>query len=110
LLAGLVELGLEGVVDGLKGEHGGDTSEVEAVFEELADLAEAGQVVVAVATGATLAARRADQAAGFVQAEVLGRAADQFGGHGDPVHAPRGIWQPAATRWGHHKNFPPTLA
>jgi hypothetical protein len=78
-LLGLVEFGLEGLVDALEGEHGGDAGQVEAVVEELADLAEAGEVVVAVAAGAALAAGRADQAASFVQTQVLRGVADQLG-------------------------------
>jgi hypothetical protein len=39
-LAGVVEFGLQGPVGGLKSEDGGDAGKVEAVFEELPDLAE----------------------------------------------------------------------
>jgi hypothetical protein len=108
-LAGLVELAPEGLVDGLEGEDSGDTGQVEAVVEELGYLSEAGEVVVAVAAGAALAAGRTDQAARFVEAKVLGSAADQFSGDGDPVHTLRGVGRPAASRR-HWKIFLPAVA
>lgn len=37
-VAGIVELGLEALVDGSEGEDGGDASQVEPVVEKLADL------------------------------------------------------------------------
>ena len=90
-MAGLVEFRLEGLVGGLEGQYGSDASQVEAVVEESADLAEADEVVVTVATGATLAAGRIDEAPRLVEPEVLRGAAHQFGGYGDPVEAPAGI-------------------
>ena len=82
-----VELGLELSVRGLEGQDGRDAGQIKAVVEEPADLSEADEVVVAVATGATLAAGWIDQAPGLVQPEILGSAAHQFGGYGDPVQA-----------------------
>jgi hypothetical protein len=79
------------LVDGLEGQDGSDAGQIEAFVEELADLSEADEVVVAVAAGATLAARWADQPAGLVEAEVLGSATDQFGRYGDAIQAPAGI-------------------
>ena len=99
-VAGIVELGLEGLVDGSEGEDGGDAGQVEPVVKELADLAETSQVAVAVAAGTARAAGRGDQAAGLIEPQVLGGAADQFGGDGDPVHASvrvelvdRAVWE-----------------
>jgi len=84
---GLVELGLQFSVGGLEGQDGSDPGQIEAIVEEPANLSEPDEVVVAVATGATLAAGWIDQAPGLVQAKVLGSAAHQFGGYGDPVQA-----------------------
>ncbi len=74
-LAGLVELGLQVLVDGLDGQDGSNAGQVEAVVEEPADLSEAGEVVVAVAAGATLATGRIDEAPVLVEPEVLRSAA-----------------------------------
>jgi hypothetical protein len=87
-LASPVELGPEVLVDGLEGQDGSDTGQIEAVVEEPADLSKADEVVVAVATGATLATGGIDQAPGLVEPEVLGGAAHQFGCYGDSVQAP----------------------
>ena len=85
-VAGLVELALEGLINRAEGEHGGDSRQVEPVGKELADLAETGQVCVAVAAGTARATGRGDQSAGLIEAQVLGGATDEFGGDGDPVH------------------------
>jgi hypothetical protein len=81
-------LGSEVTVGGLEGQDSGDAGQIEAVIEEPADLSEADEVIVAVATGAALAASWADQAPGFVETEVLGSAAHQFGGYRDSVESP----------------------
>jgi hypothetical protein len=75
------------LVDGLKGQDGSDAGQIEAVVEESADLSEADEVVIAVATGPTLAAGWIDEAAGLIEPEVLGSAAHQFGCYGDSVEA-----------------------
>jgi hypothetical protein len=71
-LAGLVELDLQFLVHGLQGQDGRDASLSEAVVEEPADLSEADEVIIAVATGPTLAASWIYQAPGLVEPEVLG--------------------------------------
>jgi len=78
-------------VGGLQLQHGSDAGQVEAVVEKPADLAEASQVRAAVAPGPAGAAGGVKEAAGFVEAQVLGGAADQFGGHGDAVHRVAGV-------------------
>jgi len=90
-LARVVEFDLEGLVGGLEGQHGRDAGQIEAVVEEPADLSEADEVVVAVATGATLAAGRIDQAPSLVEPEVLWSAAHELGRHRDAVEAPARI-------------------
>jgi hypothetical protein len=78
---------LQLAVGGLEGPDSSDAGQIEAVVEEPADLSEADQVVVAVATGAALAASWTDQAPSLVEPEILGSATHQFGGYGDPVEA-----------------------
>jgi hypothetical protein len=90
-LAGLVELGLQFLVDGLEGQDSSYAGQIEAIVEEPADLSEADEVVVAVATGATLATGRIDQASGLVEPEVLGSTAHQLGCDRDSVQAPARI-------------------
>ena len=48
---GPVEVGLQSLVDGLEGEDGGDSGQVEAVVEQLADLSETDEISPAVAAG-----------------------------------------------------------
>ena len=55
-MSGLVELGLKFPVRSLEGQDGGDTGQIEAAIEEPADLPEADEIVVAVATRTALAA------------------------------------------------------
>ena len=87
-LARLVEFSLEGLVGGLECQDGSDAGQIEAVFEEPADLSEPEEVVVAVATGATLAAGRIDQAPSLVEPEILWSAAYQLGCYGNAVETP----------------------
>ena len=68
-------------------EDHGDAGEVEAGVEQVADAAEAVEVVGAVAAGAAVGAGWLEQAAGFVEAQVLYAGADQFGGDRDAVDA-----------------------
>jgi hypothetical protein len=75
------------LVDSLESQDGSDAGKIQAIVEEPADLSETDEVVVAVATGATLAASRIDQAPGLVEPEVLGSAAHQLGCDGDSVQA-----------------------
>ena len=49
-------------------------------------------VVGAVAAGAAGGAFGFEQAAGFVEAQVLHAGADELGGDGDPVHAAAAVW------------------
>jgi hypothetical protein len=84
-------LGLEFLIDGLEGQDGSDPGQIEAVVEEPADLSEADEVVIAVATGATLAAGWVDQAPGLVKPQVLGSATHQLGRYGYSVQAPSHI-------------------
>ena len=86
-MPGLVELGLQFSVRGLESQDGSDPGQIESVVEELADLPEADEVIVAVATSATLAAGWIDKASSLVEAKVLGSTAHQLGGYGDPVEA-----------------------
>ena len=76
------------MVGGPEGQDCSDASQIEAVVEELTDLSEADEVVVAVAAGATLAAGWIDQAPGLVEPEILGSAANQLGCYGDSVETP----------------------
>ena len=90
-MSGLVELGFEFSVRSLEGQDGSDAGQIEAVVKEPADLSEADEIVVAVATGTALAASWADQSPGFVEPEVLWSAAHQFSSYGDSVQAQRSI-------------------
>jgi len=76
------------LVGGPEGQDGSNAGEIEAVVEELTDLSEADEVIVAVAAGATLAAGWIDQASGLVEPEILGSAAHQLGRYGDPIQTP----------------------
>ena len=76
------------MVGGPEGQDGSDASQIEAVVEELTDLSEADEVVVAVTTGTALAAGGIDQAPGLVEPEVLGSTAHQLGCYGDPIQTP----------------------
>jgi hypothetical protein len=76
------------LVGGPEGQDGSDASQIEAVVEELTNLSEADEVVVAVAAGATLAAGWIDQTPGLVEPEVLGSAAHELGRYRDSVQAP----------------------
>jgi hypothetical protein len=78
---------LQVLIRGLEGEDRGNAGQVEAIIEESADLSYAGEVVIAVAAGAAIAAGGVDKAAGFVEPEVLRGAPDEFGGDGDPIDA-----------------------
>jgi hypothetical protein len=79
------------LVDGLEGQDGSDAGKIQAVVEEPAYLPEADQVVVTVATSATFATGRIDQAPGLVEPEILGSAAHQLCCNGDSVQAQGGI-------------------
>jgi hypothetical protein len=105
MVAGFVEFGLEGFVGGLECQDRGDSGQVEAVVEQLSDLAQADEVVEAIPAGTALTAGRADQAACFIQSEVLRGAPDQLRGHRDPVHAAGRLRQLAAACRCHHEIF-----
>jgi hypothetical protein len=72
----------------LEGQDGSDPGQIEAVVEESADLSEADEIVIAIATGASLAAGWIDQTPGLVEPKVLRGAAYQFGRYGNAVQAP----------------------
>jgi hypothetical protein len=86
-LASLFEFGTQGLIHSLEGQDGRHAGQIEAVLEEPPDLSEPDQVVVAVATGAALAASWVDQPPSFVEPKILGSVSHQFGGYGDPVEA-----------------------
>ena len=84
-LKAVVEFDLQGLVGHLEGQNGSDAGQIEAIVEESADQTEADEVVVAVATSASVAAGRMDQTSGLVEAEVLWSTSHQLGGDGDSV-------------------------
>ena len=86
-IAGLVEFGLQGLIDSLQGQDGSDADQIESVIEESADLPETTEIFIAVAAGATFAAGRIDQAPGLIEPKVLWSAAHQFGRYGDSIQA-----------------------
>jgi hypothetical protein len=73
-------------------QHHRDAGEVESGVEQDTDAAQPDQVVSAVAAGAALGPGRFEQAAGFVEAQVLHTGSDQFRGGGDAVDATAAIW------------------
>ena len=90
-MTGVVQFDLQGLVGGLERQDGSDAGQIEAVVEELADLSEADEIVIAVAAGAALAAGRTDQAPSLVEPKILWSATHQLGRYRDSVQAPVGI-------------------
>ena len=82
-------VGFECAVAMLQVQDLGDPGDVDALGDEIVDLLQAIQVVVAVSAGAAVGARRGEQSAPFVEPKGLRIDSGQLRGDRDAVHAAR---------------------
>src|ERR1700722_18116429 len=97
-----VELLAQAFICFLEIENHVDPGQVQTRFQELADYPEAFKVVLTVKPGAALAAGRSDESSSLVEAQILGRVANQVGGHRNAIDPPG----PVGLRVSDHQNSP----